>query len=258
MGLTSLLRRGLAAGAAAGLAAAIMLWLVVEPVLRQALKVEDARTAAETAAIVAKGGHIHEEEPLVSRALQVIGGMGTALVIGALFGVVFAVVFAKVRHRLPGASDYGRSLALATFGFGAFVLAPALKIPSNPPAVGNPESVDRRTLIYVLAVIIAVALIIAAFAFDEYLATKGLDGAVRTSLVVVGFVVAAGLAFAVTPGSPDTIASDMGAQIVWDFRVASLLQLATLWGVLGMVFGVLVTRKSAGTAAREPVSSGAA
>jgi len=256
MGLSSLLRRGLAAGAAAGLAAAIMLWLIVEPVLRQALKVEDARSAAETAAILAKGGHIHEEEPLVGRALQVVGGMGTALVIGALFGVVFAVVFAKVRHRLPGATDYTRSLALAAFGFGVFVLAPALKIPANPPAVGNPESVDRRTLIYLLAVIIAVALVMAAFAFDEYLATKGLDSAVRTTLVVVGFVVAAALAFVVTPSSPDTIASDMGAQIVWDFRIASLGQLATMWGVLGMVFGLLVSRTSAASPqAREAVSA---
>jgi hypothetical protein len=103
MRFAHLLRRGLAAGLAAGLASAVLIWLVVEPVIRRALAIEEARGA---------GHHGHAEEPLVSRGLQVAGGAVTVVVVGTLFGVVFAVVFAKVRHRLPGNSDFTRSAVL--------------------------------------------------------------------------------------------------------------------------------------------------
>ncbi|RJS45553.1 CbtA family protein [Nocardioides cavernaquae] len=245
MSLGDLLRRGLAAGAAAGCAAALMLWLVVEPVLRQALKVEDARGAEETKALIAAGGHVHTEDPLVSRTLQVIGGMGTALIIGLLFGVVFAVVFAATRHRLPGATDFGRSLALAALGFLAFALAPMLTIPANPPAVGDPGSVNQRELVFLLTIIISVALLIAAFSFDRFLSEKNLSAPARISIVAVSFVVVLAAALVAIPDSPDSIASDMGAQIVWDFRIASIGLRAAVFAVIGLVFGLLVSRKAA-------------
>jgi predicted cobalt transporter CbtA len=256
MGIGDLLRRGLAAGAAAGVAAALMLWLVVEPVLRRALKVEDARIAAEDAATAAAGGHVHAEEPVVSRVGQVLGGMGTEIVVGMLFGLAFAVVFAKVRHRLPAATDYGRSVILAALGFGVFVIAPTLKIPGNPPAVGDPDTVNRRTLLWVLTILIALALVFGAFAFDEYLSRTSLTPASRITLVFAAFVLVAGVLIAFTPDSPDTIAADMGAQIVWDFRLASVGQLAMLWGTLGTIFGLLMTRKpTAAEQIREAVAA---
>jgi len=251
MGFGDLLRRGLAAGAAGGLAAAIMLWLVVEPVLEKALKVEDARAALEA-------GHSHshgEEEPLVSRALQVIGGMGTALVVGCLLGIVFAVVFARSRHRLPAATDYGRAMVLAGLGFLVLTLAPALKIPANPPAVGDPESVNRRTLLYVLAILVALALVLAVFALDQALAARGLSSPVRTTIDVASFAIAAGLIFALTPGTPDSIPSDMPAALIWDFRLASLAQLGVLWATLGAVFGLLVSPRVNAAREAEPVAA---
>ena len=112
------------------------------------------------------------EEPLVSRTGQVLGGMTTGLVVGLLFGVVFTIVSTTVRHRLPAETDYGRSLVLAVLGFGVFTLAPALKIPGNPPAVGEPATVGRRTLIYVLTMLIPLALVLAAFELDRFLASR--------------------------------------------------------------------------------------
>ena len=244
MGFNQMLRRGAAAGAAAGCAAALMMWLVVEPLLRQALVIEDTRTAQ------AGSGHRMTEmqEPLVSRTGQVLGGMGTGVIVGLLFGVVFAVVFSRVRHRLPAATDYGRSIVLVALGFGVFTLAPALKIPGNPPAVGDPATVGRRTLIYVLTVLIALALVLAAFELDRVLAIRGLAGPVRTTFVLVAFLTVAGTIFAVTPGTPDTIAADMPARLIWDFRIAYLAELGLMWATLGVVFGLLATRKQAPTA----------
>lgn len=237
MTLVDLLRRGLAAGAAAGLAAAVMLWLVVEPVLEKALKIEDARAAVGD-------GHAHshgEEEPLVSRTLQVIGGMGTAIVVGCLFGIVFAVVFARTRHRLPAATDHGRAVVLAALGFVVLTLAPALKIPANPPAVGDPETVNRRTLLYVLSILVALAIVLGAFTLDKVLADAGFSAPARSTLVVVAVALVAGLVFALTPGTPDRIAADMPAALIWDFRLASLAQLGAMWATLGLVFGLLVS-----------------
>lgn len=241
MGFTELLRRGLAAGAAAGLAAAVVLYLVVEPVIRRALVIEEAR-GAETG-----DGHAHthadEAEPLVSRTMQVIGGMGTAIVIGCLFGIAFAVVFARTRHRLFATSEHGRAVVLAGLGFLAFVLLPALKIPANPPAVGDPESVNRRTLIWVLTILVSVAIVLAGFALDRVLVERGLSGAARSSIGATVFLALAIGMLLVLPGTPDKIPADVPPALIWDFRLASLAQLGAMWATLGLVFGLLVTRQ---------------
>lgn len=233
MGIVDLLRRGLAAGAAAGTAAAVVLWLVVEPVIERALVVEEARPS---------DGHVHEE--VVTRGQQLVGGLLTAAVVGCLFGLVFAVVFARVRHRLPGATDHARAWALAALGFFAFVLVPGVVIPSNPPAVGDDATVTERTLLYVLAILTAVALVLAAFTLDRLLAARGLDASRRTAVVAAGFLVGFLLLVWALPGSPDSIPGDVPPELVWDFRVASFAQLGTMWAVLGVVFGLLVTPRS--------------
>src|SRR6478736_1415974 len=82
----SVLRRGVLAGVLAGLAAAVVIWLVVEPVIRRALAVEDARALhggqSGPAGLSAHGG----AEPLVSRAAQVVGGAVTSVLVGAALG----------------------------------------------------------------------------------------------------------------------------------------------------------------------------
>jgi predicted cobalt transporter CbtA len=241
MGLTELLRRGLAAGAAAGLAAAVVLYLVVEPVIRRALVIEEAR-GAETG-----DGHSHthaeEAEPLVDRTMQVIGGMGTAIVIGCLFGIAFAVVFARTRHLLFATSEHGRAVVLAGLGFLTFVLLPALKIPANPPAVGDPDTVNRRTLIWVLTILVSIAIMLAVFALDSVLARRKMSAPARSSIDAAAFLALAGVMLLVLPGTPDRIPDDVPPALIWDFRLASLAQLGVMWATLGLVFGLLVTPK---------------
>lgn len=232
MRITHLLRYGLAAGAAAGLSAALVMYLVVEPVIRRALAIEDARP------------HAHDEE-LVSRTAQVAVGLLTTVVVGMLFGVVFTVVFAKVRHRLTAASEQGRSVQLALMGFAAFVLMPALRIPANPPAVGDPATVTRRTLVYLLTVLLSLLAAGALFALDQRLRATSLDPGVRRCLVAAAGVAGLVLLMLVVPGNPDRIPSDVPAGLIWDFRLASLAQLAAMWGVLGLGFGALAGRRTA-------------
>jgi predicted cobalt transporter CbtA len=236
MGLPELLRRGLAAGAAAGLAAAVVLYLVVEPVIRRALVIEEARGSEASDG----HSHAHEAEPLVDRTTQVIGGVGTAIVIGCLFGIAFAVVFARTRHRLFAASEHGAAVVLAGLGFLAFVLLPALKIPANPPAVGDPETVDRRTLIWVLTILVSVAIVLAVFALDGILVGRGLTPEARSAINAAAFLTLATVTLLVLPGTPDRIPDDVPPDLIWDFRLASLAQLGAMWATLGLVFGLLV------------------
>ena len=188
-------------------------------------------------------GEDHGE--LVSRTAQVFFGAVTATVAGVLFGLVFAVVFAKARHRLPGATDHARALWLAAVGFGVFVLGPALVIPADPPAVGDPDTVTRRTLVYVLSMLVGLLVVGAVAGLDRMLRARGLPDAVRHSADLLGVVVLAAVAWCLLPASPDAVPSDVPAALIWDFRVASLLQLAAMWGVLGTAFGLLVSPRVA-------------
>lgn len=229
MGFPALLRRGATAGAAAGVCAALVMWLVVEPVLRRALVVEAARG----------GGHHHDEEPLVSRTVQVAGGLLAAVVVGVIVGVVFTVAFARLRPTLPAATDLGRSLVLAGTGFTVFALLPAIQIPANPPGAGDPATVGERTLIFALTILLGLLGIGAVLAVDRALREK-VTVPVRVGLDVLAGVVWVVALLVLVPGSPDGIPADVPAALLWEFRLASLAQLAAMWLALGVVFGVLV------------------
>ncbi len=254
MKFSVLLRNGAIAGFAAGVVAALLQWVVTEPVIRRALAIEDRVTALEGAT----AGHSHEEV-LVTRTEQVVWGMITAGAIAVIFGVIFAIVFAKSRPRLPGSSDFGRGVWLAGFGFFAFTLMPMLAIPANPPAVGNTDTVGRRTLIYVLAILVGVLIVGAMAAVNKLLAARGLDDAMRLTGNALTFAVLTGVALLLIPASPDKIPTTgdasliAGADLIWDFRLATLLQLGAMWLVLGLLFGVLTARASSEVQQREHV-----
>ncbi len=257
MGTTfgSVLRRGVLAGVSAGVAAAVVIWLVVEPVIRRALVVEDSRSLhggrSAPSRLPAHGG----DEPLVSRAAQVVGGAVTAVLVGVAVGVIFAVVFARCRGRLPGRGDFGRSMALAAVGFAAVSLLPALKIPSNPPAVGDPATVGRRTMLYAVVLLLGVAIAIVVPVLDRRLASRGTVPSTRWAIDVAVTAALVVLVLVLVPGSPDAVPADVPASLLWDFRLASLAQLATMWLTLGLVFGLLMERADAPQRALEPVAA---
>lgn len=233
MTFPAFLRRGAASGAAGGFSAALVEWLVVEPVIRRALLVEDARAAR----------HHEHEVPLVSRTAQFWAGGVTAIVVGVIFGVVFTVVFVRLRDRIPGTSDLGRALVLAVTGFAVLTLLPALHIPANPPGVGDHETVNERTLIYVLTLLVGLLGVGAVSAVDRRLRRRATDP-VRQALDIVAGVVWAGGALLLLPDSPDAVPADVPAGLLWDFRLASLAQLSMMWLVVGVVFGLLVDART--------------
>jgi len=229
----SVLLRGIGAGGIAGLLAGLVGLLVVEVPIRAALAVEEARAVAEPAEA---GGHDHGE--LFGRGAQVVGGVLAAVIVGLAVGALFATAYAGSRRWFTDRTPFGRSVWLAAAVFGAAALLPAVKYPANPPAVGDPGTVDYRTVLY-LGLIAAGLLVVFG---GSYLASRlgSLSRPVRST--VVGLAVAAGfvVVLLVFPAPPDAIPADMPVAVLWEFRLASLAETATLWLGLGVVFGLLV------------------
>ena len=222
---------GCLAGLAAGVASALFAATAGRGPIRDAIALEDSLSHATS------GTH-HED--LFSRGVQEVGGAVGLIVLGLALGVVFAVVLAAVGPRLTGSTPLGASARLGFVGYVAVVLVPFLKYPANPPAVGDPDTVDERTLLYFAVLGLSILLTWGVWRFHRGVtlapvakawATAGLYGA---GLVVI---------FLALPGSPDPI--DAPADLVWRFRMASLGGLAAAWTVLALVTGTLLSRPAA-------------
>ena len=230
-----LFARLVVAGAVAGTLAGVFSLLVTERAIAPALALEEARAAASG------GGHEHTEE-LFSRGEQLVGGFAGTLVAGIVLAVVFAAVYALIRHRLPGRTDFARVVLLAAVGFGILALLPALKIPANPPAVGDPTTVGTRTAIYGAVLLCGLISAMLVSALVSFLRSREVGQAATTIAAVATTAVLLVLVLVLVPDNPDTIASDVPAALVWDFRLASLGQLVVLWATLGLVGGWLLDR----------------
>lgn len=229
--MTRYLKLGATAGAAGGAALALFLLAVGERSLSEGI----AREAAG-------GGAAHEET--FSRGWQVAGGAAGALLYGALVGVVVGVAFAALRHRLPFRDDWRRSLALAAAGFVSVALVPALKYPANPPSVGDPATVGRRTALYVLLLVCSVVATWSAWRLWRTLAARGVDESRRAALVASAYAAMIGVALVGLPPGPDP--NPAPAELVWRFRVASLGGALVFWVVTGLTLGRLLVRSRSG------------
>jgi predicted cobalt transporter CbtA len=238
----ALIKRALAAGLVAGLLLALYTLVVVEPTIDRAVDLEERLAEGHASS----DGHSHadDEEPMFSRGTQVGGGMAATMIYAAIVAAVFGTVLASIRHRLPLLSELGRVVWLAAVTFGAVALVPALKYPANPPAVGDPDTVNERTLLYLVLIGLSVALAVGLVRLSGWLRHR-LDDATRVVAVAAATVVGYGLLLALLPGSPDTIDPAVPAQLVWDFRLRSLGGLALLWASIGVGLGWALDRLAA-------------
>ena len=225
------------AGVIAGALAGAFSLLVTERAIAPALALEEARLAAEGS------GHDHGVE-MFSRNTQLVGGFLGTLIAGLVLAVVLAAVYGVTRHRLPGRTDFARVVLLAAIGFGILALLPALKIPADPPAVGDPATIGRRTAIYGIVLLCGVIAAMLVSALVSFLHSRGVGTAATTTAAVVVTAVLVALIIVLVPGSPDTIPPDVPAAVVWNFRLASLGQLAVLWTALGLAGGWLLDHRT--------------
>lgn len=226
----NLLVRGMLAGLGAGVLALIVAYFLGEPSVDSAISLEEANAPA----------HEHEVE-LVSRSLQSTAGLATGiLVYGVAFGGIAALAYCFALGRVGRFSPRATALLLSGAALLTVYVVPFLKYPANPPAVGNHDTIGKRTTLFLLMMLLSVLLAIAATILGKRLAPR-LGTWYATVTAVLSFVLVIGLAYAFLP-VVNEVPADFPATLLWRFRLAGVAIQATLWAGFGLVFGELAQR----------------
>jgi len=231
----SLLRRGLLVGVLAGLVAGGFAFVFGEPLVANAIDVEESARASTQAQ--AQAG-----EALVTRADQRLGLFLASALYGACVGMLFAFVFALVRGRGAARDDWQLSVRLAAALFAAAVLVPFLKYPANPPGVGDPATLASRTWLYVTMVAGVLAALTAA---ARVMGSVGDRPAWRRPLLGLMTFVALVVVLAVALPGAEAVPATFPASLLWEFRLSALGTQAVLWTALGGGFGIASLRAAA-------------
>ncbi|HET9611168.1 MAG TPA: CbtA family protein [Acidimicrobiales bacterium] len=228
-------------GVLAGLAGAVFHSVATEPRVDEAIAIEEAAADAG-----ADAGAEHDDEVVVSRGVQKGAGLfGAYAATGAAFGLFLAVTSLSLRTTTGG--PFRRVAVSGAILAGAVTVAPWLKYPPNPPAVGDPGTVGERERLYVLMIVLA-ALALAGLAHlsARLRRAEWPDDRRVAVLVAAGLVAFAGL-FGGLPASPDPV--EVPANLVWQFRLNSLTGNLLVWAVLTVGLGLLWTEAARRAAA---------
>ncbi|MFQ6231010.1 CbtA family protein [Nocardia sp. NPDC002869] len=244
----ALLLRGLLAGLIAGLLAGVVGNFVGESRVEAAIAIEEAAAPAPEHAHDSGTGHthgetVHGDEAVVSRPWQKFGQFLAAALAGMAFGAIVATAahYARRFTALPG---HRLVLGLGLAGWVAVVAVPFFEYPANPPAVGDPETINERTLLWVAAVLVGLLAVAAGVSIWKALRTR--PESLRLLAAVVGFVLVVTLGYTVLP-EIDEVGADFPASLLWEFRAASLAVSTTLWVGIGLAFAALTEWSTRGS-----------
>ncbi|WP_040826094.1 CbtA family protein [Nocardia jiangxiensis] len=259
--------RGALVGALGGLLAFLFARLLAEPVIERAIDYESGRDEAQQALDKAAGLPLPADGPdLFSRSVQSSVGVGFGMIVfgiamGALFAVVYCLCVGRVGRITP------RNLALLVAGGMFLVLyaVPFLKYPANPPSIGHPESIEERTALYLLMVVISAVVLVAAIWLGRKLQAR--LGNWNSALVsALAFVVVVAVAIVLLPSlghlsvnhaygdyateTPQPLKDAAGhivfpgfpADDLYLFRLYSFAAQLLLWTVIGVGFASLAPR----------------
>ena len=127
----------LLAGAIAGTALSTLNLGIVEPYLERAIALENQKAAMD-------GDMLNPIEFDNYRLWQKGGEIAAGTILGTSYGALFGIIFAYGRKSIPGSSETKKALILAGLILLVLYLVPALKYPSNPPSVGDPDTLSYR------------------------------------------------------------------------------------------------------------------
>jgi hypothetical protein len=232
-------------GLIAGLMAFGFARMFGEPSVARAIAFESALHEQEMAAATKAGHPVEADEPeMFSRSTQAGIGLFTGtIVVGTALGGLFALLFALCYARFSRLSPRVLAAGLAAVCFVAIHLVPDLKYPANPPSIGNAATIGARTGLYVSMIAISVIAIIAAFSLRRALVGRVGDWN-ATLLGVLAYVVMIAIAQGALP-VVDEVPDGFPAQVLWNFRLASLGIQFILWSGIGLLFGALTERSLA-------------
>lgn len=246
--------RGLLAGAAAGVLAFVFARIYVQPQIERAIGYEDGLEAAREA-IEAHAGHSHSHGAGggFDRAVQMNVGMGLGvLLFSVAMAAIFAVVFAVAYGRVGNISGRLLSVYIAAGMLLSLYIVPSLKYPASPPALSLEETLRQRTLLYLLMVVLAAALLVGAAYVGRRLVQR--LGAWNATLVAAGgYLVAVAVPMLVLPGIGETpgplrdhggniVYEGFPADVLYEFRLYSLGTQIVIYTTIALVFGAMVAR----------------
>lgn len=240
----TLLVRGMLVGLVAGVLAFLFGKLVGEGSIDSAIAFEYAHQAPGT-----------DDPEIVSRTVQSTLGLGVAVLLyGSALGGIFALVFGFAYGRLGRLGARATALVVGILGFVAVYLAPFLKYPANPPAVGRSDTIEHRSALFFSMIVISVAAAVGAAILGRRLLAR--FGSWDAALIsVAAFVAVVVVAWLVMP-TVNEVPADFPATVLWRFRVASIGTQLVLWGTCGLLFGALTDRSFRRSAVARPVPVG--
>jgi predicted cobalt transporter CbtA len=248
----NLLVRGLIVGLFAGLLAGTFAYVMGEPHIDAAIAIEEAGGAAHTHGD--EPAAAGEEEPLVSRTGQRFGLFLATSLYGVALGGIFAVGFTLLRRRLRTSSDTYAALGLAAAGYAGIVLVPFFKYPPNPPAVGNPDTITQRTVMYLLTLVIGLLAVWAGVVASRWVQRFGDLPWIRLAGGGAAFVLTVVVAYLILP-KINEVPGTFPATLLWQFRLASLGTQTVLWTLLGIGYAAAIDRRTPATAAPKVVAA---
>jgi uncharacterized membrane protein YidH (DUF202 family) len=238
--IRTLLVWGLLAGLCGGLLATGFSEVAGEPAVNQAIAFESSSAAA--------AGEPHEHAIVSRGAQRTVGLLTAAIVYGVSVGGLFALAFAFAYGRIGRASPARTALWLAAGAFVVVFLVPFLKYPANPPSVGDPDTIGRRTELYLAMIVCSLLAAVAALRVRAWLAARR-DPTTATVVAGVSYLAVVVAAALILPGIHE-VPRSFPATTLWRFREASIGMQAVLWATIGVVFSVAAQRVMVGAPAR--------
>jgi MFS family permease len=112
-------------------------------------------------------------------------------------------------------------------------MIPALKYPANPPAVGDPETIEYRESLYTTMLVISGFAALSVAILYRSLGQKRRES--RKIIVPTVYAVIIASAFVVLPANPDEIT--ISSNLLMDFRIVAAITMGIFWGILGILLG---------------------
>jgi len=128
-------------------------------------------------------------------------------------------------------------VGVAAIGYLTVNLVPFMKYPGNPPGVGDPATISRRTTLYLLMLAWSAVSTAGAWRMARWLDGRGWPEHLRLPAVAGLYAALVVVGWAALPGSPDVVGAP--ATLVWRFRLAGLGGTTAFWAVVGTAFGWL-------------------
>jgi predicted cobalt transporter CbtA len=230
----TILLRGLLAGLIAGLLAGAFAYSFGEPKVDAAIAIEEAAAAADPAA-----DH-HGDDAEISRPVQKGGLFLATGLYGIAMGGLLATAYTLLRRRLHTPHDTRAVFGLTAAALLGIVLVPFLKYPPNPPAVGDPATINQRTISYLAILVIGLTAVwaaVVAYRSPRPHAPEWL----RAAAGLTAFLLVVTIGYVLLP-TIDEVPDTFPPSLLYTFRITSLGTQVVLWTALGLAFAALLAR----------------